>query len=528
MPGAPPQATASEEGVPGSPRSRVARNVTSQYVNRAVGVAISIVLLPVIVNGLGPQMFGAYVLISTTTQLFLSADLGVGTSVVRGVAEATARRDDRLASRVVTTSMAFFVAFAALLAVVVAATFALFWGSFSFPSDARVSISISIAVVIVGQIVIGMPLALWRPVLAGLDRLDLFSLVMTMQYVGRAIGIVAVLLAGGGLLGIVVVETVVIVAMSLGAAIIARRLSPGIRVARSNFDLALLREILKFSIQVFLIGLMSIVILQTDSLVIGTALPVAAVGLYAAGFRVYQVLRDVGGAMLSALVPAGSMAASVGGDDRLRRLLVLGTRVNVATITAASLPAIIFADDLLRVWVGDRYSSAATVTRILLAGLLLNSTHLGASGLLMGVGEVGRYLRLHVVWAGSNLALGLVLVRTMGIEGVALATTLPLVFLEPFYLAIALKRFAQPTRSFLKQGIAQPFAIGAVIAVPLFALDQVLLTDLPASVSVLAFLAGVLAYPLAFLMIVGQREERDRAASIIRRLSRRTSPTMAP
>jgi O-antigen/teichoic acid export membrane protein len=109
---------------------------------------------------------------------------------------------------------------------------------------------------------------------------------------------------------------------------------------------------------------------------------------------------------------------------------------------------------------------------------------------LTGMGRIGAYTRLHVIWALANVALSLALIGPLGLEGVALGSVLPLVVLEPLYLRIALRETGVSPRAFVLTAIVRPYGCAALAAlVPLAVLVALGPTIAAAVVGTAAYLA---------------------------------------
>jgi O-antigen/teichoic acid export membrane protein len=238
-------------------------------------------------------------------------------------------------------------------------------------------------------------------------------------------------------------------------------------------------------------------------------MPVAAVTLYAGAFRIYQVARDVTQSLMHAVVPDASRAGALGDRERLRALLVRGTKCGNAAILLLAVPAMAFAEPVLVHWLGPRFDEAAVVVWLLLASLLLNNNHMVAVGLLTGLGRIGALVRYHVVWAVANLAIALALTPVLGLEGVALGTLLPLLVLEPLYVRTALRELDLPAGPFLRDAVLRPYAAVLPAAALLLAIVATGHPWQPLAV-LAASAAFALAYAASFWLVGMDRGEHER------------------
>jgi O-antigen/teichoic acid export membrane protein len=115
-----------------------------------------------------------------------------------------------------------------------------------------------------------------------------------------------------------------------------------------------------------------------------------------------------------------------------------------------------------------------------------------------------------------NLALSLVLTPAVGLQGPALATAIPFVLAFPAVLTLGLRASGAELGALARRAWLPAYAIGAVLAAALVAVrlaaDPV---TLPAVLGVAA--GGVLAYWLAFYVLVLDPAERSLVRGLVRR-----------
>lgn len=492
------------------------RNVASLYVVRALGVLAAIGLFPYIASNVTTTEFGTWLLIGSVGLVIASSDLGMGTSVVRYVADARARGDGADANRVIASTVAFFAAFGVVAAAVLVVLFTFGFDLFTIP-DAERGVTLAVVVIVAGaNLLVGLPLGVFRQVLVGLHRMDLANVTLLAQILLRVVTVVLALEAGWGIIGVVAAEATAVVVAGGLSLILARRLFAGLRLGRKHVSLATLRRMASYSLLVFVMGLASLAILQGGTAVIGVLLPVAVVTLYTAAFRIYQVCRDITGALLQAIVPEASRAAAAGDVGALRTLLLLGTKFGNAVIIALVFPVILFAEPLLVAWVGGNFAPAAPVAQVLLASLLVNNNHLVGIGLLTGTGRVSEVACYHVVWAASSLGLGFILVPEVGLVGVALGLGLPLLVLEPLYVRAACREANATIAVFFREAVLVPYASALLPAG--FALAVVVLWP-PLGVLAIVTISGsfVAIFAGIFLRLGLRAHERSGLARLMRR-----------
>ena len=183
-----------------------------------------------------------------------------------------------------------------------------------------------------------------------------------------------------------------------------------------------------------MIELSNLFMYASGRIVLGAYRTPTAVGLYEGPVRAHNLLYALGGALAVPTVPTASRYVATGDERRLRELAVRGSRYTLALFVPLCVTLMALAEPILGVWLGERYTGGATALTILVAYWLLYGALVVTPGFLVGVGRAPQVARLMVVLAVSNLALALVLTPELGVEGPALATTIPFVLAFPLML----------------------------------------------------------------------------------------------
>ena len=120
--------------------------------------------------------------------------------------------------------------------------------------------------------------------------------------------------------------------------------------------------------------------------------------------------------------------------------------------------------------------------RILLIWWFFNSVLLIAQTVIIGKGQTDVFLYPNIINAVSNLILSLILVRFLGVIGIALGTTIPMVITTTFLIRSILKRLGIRVTDYLKKSVLPNLAyyilvlLFAVIGVRFFSSDNIFIT----------------------------------------------------
>jgi O-antigen/teichoic acid export membrane protein len=240
------------------------------------------------------------------------------------------------------------------------------------------------------------------------------------------------------------------------------------------------------------------------------------VGLFEGPVRSHNLLYALGGALAVPVVPTASRYVATGDERRLRELAVRGSRYTLALFVPLCVTLMVLAEPILGAWLGDRYTGGATALTILVAYWLLYGALVVTPGFLVGAGRAPQVARLMVVFAVSNIALALVLTPELGVEGPALATTIPFVLGFPLMLRNGLLASGVSLSELVRRAFAPAYLLGTALACALIALRLAFDPDALAAVGLLAA-GGVLGYWALFYRFVLDASERELVRNLFKR-----------
>ncbi len=211
--------------------------------------------------------------------------------------------------------------------------------------------------------------------------------------------------------------------------VIARRVLPGLSFHPRHFHFPSVRGVMGFSVVAYLITCTNLVILKTDQAVISVSIGVAFVALYQVGYKASEIFSMFSKQLHEALTPAAAHLGANRDEAGLRDLFLQTTRLTFLVTTPIYALCAVYLEQLIRLLSGKPVDPQTYwVGQMLLLGtystLLANSC---SKRILVMCGWERPLLKLSLVEAGLNLVLSVVLVRIMGITGVALGTLVPAV-----------------------------------------------------------------------------------------------------
>jgi O-antigen/teichoic acid export membrane protein len=489
-------------------RGRVLRNTASNYIGKVLTLGIFFFLTPFILHQLGPTTYGLWTLIGSVVGYGALLDFGIASAVTKYVAEYRARGEVANAQSLVTTTLWLYLLLGAAAIALTLAGAPFIPNLFNLPPDQRAT-AIGLVALMGINIGIAIPCTTPSAVIRGMQRFDIANLLSTAATVASAAGTVAVLLLGGGVIAMAVLNILILLAMQIPSIWAINHIAPELRFGRGRASRKLVRSVITYSWSIFVIQASGRIHTQTDEIVIGAFLLLSAVTPYAIARKLSEVAQTLTDQFLKVLLPLASELHADNDQIRLRVLYTTSTRLTLVIFLPIAATIIVLARTILTLWVGPEYAGYASLVIILTLASMIDTSQWPAGSILSGMALQRRLAAISIGSALLNLVLSLLLVRPLGVTGVALGTLIPTI-IECFGLIMpyTLRTLGVSWREAIGEIFVPALAPLAPMLLVLYALREV-----AAPASLLALLAvaalGCAVYVAGYLSIAARPFERQ-------------------
>ncbi len=515
-------------------RTRLIVNSLSNTIARIVALAVRFLLVPFMIGIMGREHYGVWIVVGQIFAYTRILDMGLRSAIAREVAVRMGTSEHDRTNRYVNTAAAYY-GLAGLLVVVLTGIVAYFFPDW-FGVEPQYRRASQIMVLCSGLATAALiPQNAYGAVVSGMQRYDVLSGLQVLVAVGRGVLIFLFLErvgVGGGLILVAAVEGGTRLAGGVAQTVMALRLCPAVKWRPWQADRSLLRGMLSF-------GISSVVFMM--SLTVGPQLAQILIGAFmstaqAADFSIALMFLLAGHSFVVMFgISTRVVASKFQGEkkpDAIGHLFLRSSRYCGLLSAAAVVSILLFADSLLNVWVGPKYSGPegaetleriAATCRILTIGYGLFWMLLPAYNVVNGMGRH----RFPAILAAVTGVVSMVLVAAVvsagraTIEMVAWAVVLPMIpvwgLVLPRYCCRVVGR---PITTFFWEGIMIP----TLTCVPAAFVGFIFSAWFPAHAlgALLGQLAccGVIFLGAAWLFAVAP-DDRDYAVEPVRRFFRR-------
>lgn len=339
--------------------NRVIRNSFYGFIQFIGPTLLLILVTPVLINQMGADAYGLWVLTTTALGLMGIVDFGLSTSISKFVAEFVGSGDTDALSVLVLGGLSVYVFLGTLLIV------PLYFFAPSFSQIFKPSGSISAEQI--GQVIRIMSLG-FLPLMvrtgalavpAGLQRFDVLLVGIVFQILGYGIALL-VTLAGGSVEQVVVGTVVILWVTALWSLLIARRSlrAFSLRLSVLHRVKDVWEKVFSFSLMSGLSGLGTRIFNYVDRLAVGAVLGLEAVAYYSIIISIASKILQLSSSLTGALMPAVSSWAASGQTPKVRAYFYRAFFVILILNLFVCIFLLVFSEPLLKLWIGEDFTKA--------------------------------------------------------------------------------------------------------------------------------------------------------------------------
>ena len=402
------------------------KNVGSNWIVTLVTIVAVYLLTPYTIHKLGDDGYGTWNLINSITGYLGLLVLGVPMASVRYFAQHVARGDTTKLNQAIGSCTALYLILGAVALVMGVGLYAFFTFTYHIPAalhgDAGWAFFLMVLFVSSGFISL-----LPSGVLAAHDVFVPRNVVRLWGVVLRLVLTLGLLALRASLLLLAVVQLVCQAFDFLLCWLLVRRRYPATRFRLADFDWTAARGIFAFSIYVLILNAGARLSFETDSMVIGGFMNVGSIPYFTVANSFIIYLMEFLIAIAAVVMPMATRLQTQGKKAELQEIFLKWSKIALSMTLAAGLFLIVLGPRFIAWWVDPTFERpAGQVLQILMVSYLIFLPMRGvALPMLMGLGKAGLPTVGFLVAGVLNLGLSLLLVRPLGLAGVALGTAIP-------------------------------------------------------------------------------------------------------
>ena len=488
-------------------RSHVFRSTASNLIGQVVILGTGFFLAPFVLHRIGASDYGLWILVNSLTGYGSVLEFGISSAVIKYVAEFRVRGEREQMHALIATALTLYTLLGILAILFSVAVAALLPHIIHVPPGEEVKAARLVLLAGVG-LGLSIPATIVVGVLRGLQRFDLLNLLYVINTLLSAAATIGVLLVGWGVLGIAAVAIPVTILTQIPGLLLVRRADPEMRISWLGARRSLVPTVTGFSFKLFVTQIARQLQMRTDELVIAGTLPIAAVTPYSFARRLGEIPNQLANQLIRTLMPLASGLHAERDWPRLRSMYVASTRIALAIAAALAAVMTVLSPSLLSIWVGPEYARTWPIVLLISLASVAGISVYPAGAVLQGINRHKVLAITSILNGALNLGLSLVLVRSMGITGVALGTLIPTAIEAVILTPYTMRQLNASWASLLREAWAP--ALGPVLpaVAVVYALQAALQPQSFVLLGVIAA-AGLAAYGLVYFVFRATAGERE-------------------
>ena len=438
------------------------RNIGSSWIVSLVTIGVTYVLTPFVIHTLGVDVYGVWTVITSLTGYLTLLMLGVPMASVRYFAKGVAEGDQQKLNETIGSCAAIYLALGLVALLVGGVLFGFFVHAYKLPVGARAESYLAYGVTTI-YVAAGFVGLLPEGILAAHDEFVRRNLVRMGGLLIRLALTLGLLSLHPSLALLAGVQLTCLVFDFSACWLLIKRHHPGVRLRLGDFHWSMVRQVIAFSVFVLLLNAGGRLAFETDSLVIGAFLGVGRIPYFTVANSLLLYLMEFVIAIAAVVMPMATRLHTQGKLDELRTIFLQWSKIALSLTVPAGLFLLLLGPRFIAWWIDPSFEApAGRVLQVLMLSYLIFLPVRGvALPILMGIGKPRLPAIAFLITGIVNLVLSILLVRPMGLPGVALGTAIPNALFALLVLVYACRELETPLPRYL--GYVVPRAlVGAV------------------------------------------------------------------
>ena len=195
------------------------------------------------------------------------------------------------------------------------------------------------------------------------------------------------------------------------------------------FNINTFKRLLSFGGWVTISSVISPLLVYMDRFFIGTILSIEAVTYYTVPYDTLNRMRIIPIALMTTFFPEFSLNSANMQSKVLAELFNRSMKYIIILTSLTGFILFFYAPELLKIWVGNEfYLNSTIIFRVICLGIIINSVAYIPFNFLQGIGKPEWPAKFHLIELPLYVGLLFLLIKKMGLNGVAVAWLIRVVF----------------------------------------------------------------------------------------------------
>ncbi len=324
-------------------------NYISIFLINTVGLALT----PFILKSLGKDQYGIYLTIGALIGTISLLDFGLNNTIVRFVAKYRAEKDKKGEENFLATTMLIYLVISVLVVIVGAIFYYGYFDSyFTKMSVEQIKIAKIMFVILVFNLAIKLPGGSFIGICSGYEQFVFPKTLNIIRYLLRSLTVVGILLLGGKAIALVIIDTVFSMAVIMVTGyFVFKKLK--VRFRLHSFQKSFIKEILKYSVWIFVFALTGVFQWKAGHWVLGRISVPSVLAIYGIGITLGTYYGAFSTAISSVFLPrATQMSVGNASGEQLTDMMIKIGRLSFVVLMYIFIAFALYGYQFVNLWVG--------------------------------------------------------------------------------------------------------------------------------------------------------------------------------
>lgn len=421
-------------------KSEIKIGAILSYIIIAINMIVGILYTPILTSKLGQAEYGLYSLVSTIIGYLTILDFGFGNAIIiytsRYIATKEKGKEEKLHGM-------FFIIYsmigiiAGLIGFLLAINVNNLFGATMSPEELhKAKILMGILTV---NLVATFPFSVFSSIITAYEKFIFAKALNIIRIIAEPLIMIVLLHFGYKSIALVILLTILnLTTLIMNAIYCKTKLK--IKLKFGKIDTILLKEIMAYSVWVFLNVIMDKINWSIDQFVLGMVSGTVVVAIYSVASKLNQMYLNFSTAISGVLLPkVTQMEARKASDEEFTQIFIKTGRVQYLILALIMSGFILFGREFINImWVGPQYNNAYLIACILMIPLTIPLIQNVGLNIIQAKNQYKYRVKVLFIFAIINLGISVFLAKLWGGIGAAIGTALSItagqiIFMNLFY-----------------------------------------------------------------------------------------------
>lgn len=487
------------------------------YVIIVINMIIGILYTPYLTSKLGQSEYGLYSLITSIISYLTILDFGFGNAIIIYTTKYKTNNEKDKEQKL---HGMFFIIYI-VIGIIAGIIGAILW----INSDKMFAATMSVeelkkAKILMGiltfNLIVTFPLSVFTSIITAYEKFIFSKLLNIIRIVLNPIVMIVLLNFGYKSVALVILNTVLnISTLILNYLYCKKKLN--IKLRFGKLDTKLLKQIMSFSVWIFLNSIMDKINWSLDQFILGIFSGTTSVAIYSIAGQLNQMYLNFSTAISGVLLPKiTTMQVQNANDEDFTNIFIKTGRIQYFIMALILTGFILFGREFINlIWLGAEYDAAYIITCILMISTIVPLIQNVGLNIIQAKNQYKYRVKVLIIFAIFNIIISIVLVKSIGGIGAAIGTALSqflgqVIFMNRFYY--------KKTHIDIPKFWKEIFKISIPMII-LFIITIVIKNYLKVNTSI-KVLIGILLYTILYLIIIYKFAMNSEEKNLIKKIKR--------